>query len=674
MRFSRREATELLCQLTPSLSENAIEAAAHRADGWAAGLQMAALAARSARAQRDFEAPMSSGGLLVDDYVWREMLAGEAPELVETLLETAIADRVNASLAQTLTGRPDAGDQLLRAEARGLFVTRLGPEGWFEVHSLARGALLAELARRSPSHLADQHALAAQWYEDAGEVPVALDHWLRAGQPRQALRLLAAHHAELYDTGREATIVRTIAAIPGGVATADVESMLEYAWCHVLVDRHSFLEIVEQATWWAGRSDATPRVRGHLNTLQSIAATMSGRWVEGGALARQAMTHLGDSGWRDPLGRFGWNLVAREVALSERWDDSGDEVRQIDHALSLDPERRLSFEGTRALGEALAGRPVDALRLAAGVRPAASVANMTILRIELAVAEAVAHRELGDRPRAIAELQRLADTPAETMLYCRILASLELAQAHLDDGDLEAASRTFERAEQLVETSSFGPDGRDWLARSGTLLALAAGDIDDARRWSEQVNDPFWGGIAAARVYLAEGNRADALAVLETLMPRCVRHEVVAELLRSRAVDSHDEAMKRSASAVELAVANGILQTVASEGAEVLELVERAAWRAPTAWLDRLRRASTVGRRGSSGGGADPSEPLTERERDVLRFLPSRLTLREIADELHISPNTLKFHLKVIYRKLGVNSRADAADAARLMTNLGRQG
>lgn len=63
---------------------------------------------------------------------------------------------------------------------------------------------------------------------------------------------------------------------------------------------------------------------------------------------------------------------------------------------------------------------------------------------------------------------------------------------------------------------------------------------------------------------------------------------------------------------------------------------------------------------------------LTERELEVLRLLPSRLTLREIADELFISINTLKFHLKVIYRKLGVASRAEAAETARALTSLRR--
>ena len=53
-------------------------------------------------------------------------------------------------------------------------------------------------------------------------------------------------------------------------------------------------------------------------------------------------------------------------------------------------------------------------------------------------------------------------------------------------------------------------------------------------------------------------------------------------------------------------------------------------------------------------------------------MLPSRLTLREIADELFISVNTLKFHLKVVYRKLGVASRAEAAELARGMASPGR--
>ena len=129
--------------------------------------------------------------------------------------------------------------------------------------------------------------------------------------------------------------------------------------------------------------------------------------------------------------------------------------------------------------------------------------------------------------------------------------------------------------------------------------------------------------------------------------------------------DRQDEAVKYTSVAIDLAVSNGMLQTVASEGAELAELVEAVAWRAPANWMDRFRRATRPAGATSLRSPADVVERLTKREVDIARFLPSRLTVREIAQELYISQNTLKFHLKVIYRKLGVSSRAEAAAVAR---------
>jgi LuxR family maltose regulon positive regulatory protein len=671
LRFSEDEARELLIRLAPRMSGEAIDVAGVRADGWATSLQMAAIASRSSRAKVDADAPPNTDGLLVDDYLWREVFKGEPTELVAALIDVAVVERVDANLAQALTGRSDARELLLEAEGRGLFVTRLDPDGWFEVHSLARAALVAELTRSSPERVREQHTRAARWFEDAGDVALALDHWLAAGEPRRALRLLSLRHAQLYDTGREAVIRRVIAALPPGTAGADVESMLEFAWCHLLLDRHRFLELVDQATWWAGRATTSDTARTHLTMLQSFAATIRGCWSDGGVLARQAMTEMGDASWRDHLGRFGWNMVARDIALSERWSDSSDEVREAELGLSRDPERRLTFEGTRALGHALAGRPLEALRIAAGVRPAASVANMTILRTELALGEAMAHRELGDRTRARAELAALADRPADSVLYCRVLAGCELALLHVDDSDLESARRTFEAAGALVEAESFGAGVRAWLARVGTLVALATDVAAEARHWSEQIDDPFWGPVSTARTELSEGNLIEALRALDTASPRSPRQNVTLALLEARCLGRRDEAEKRATAGFELAAAHGLVQTVASEADHISDLLEAAAWRVPRLWLDRVRRAAIAGSAGLVPGRQVAE--LTQRERDVLRFLPSRLTLREIAAELYISANTLKFHLKVIYQKLGVNSRAEAAEIARRLTSTPRR-
>ncbi len=64
--------------------------------------------------------------------------------------------------------------------------------------------------------------------------------------------------------------------------------------------------------------------------------------------------------------------------------------------------------------------------------------------------------------------------------------------------------------------------------------------------------------------------------------------------------------------------------------------------------------------RGRQGRHAAPVESLTESEIRVLRLLRGSLSLREIAAELFLSPNTIKTHTQAIYRKLGVSTRADA--------------
>ena len=612
--------------------------------------------------------------MLVRDYVLNEVLANEAPEVIDVLSAAAVVPRVNPSLAQALTDRPDAGELLRTAEARGLFVTRRGVDGWFELHALVRGVLTADLASRSPNRLAELHTRAARWFEDADEVVVALDQWLLADRPRDALRLLSASQVQLYDSGREATVKRTIAAIPTAVAVSDLDSMLDYAWCHLLVDRRRFIELVEQLTWWVDRSSPTTTPSAlRVNVVRAAAANVGGRWVESGALSRQVLLDLGESCWQDPLGRFAANGVARELALSECWDDASDEVRQAEVALSRDPERRLAFEGTRALGQALAGRPLDALRVAAGVRRAAPVADMTIMRAELAVAEALAHRELGDRPRAMAELTALADTPAETMLFCRVLAMCELAQAHLDEGDLDTARQVFAETEALVEAESLGADVRGWLTRVGTVLALAGGDA----RGRPSL------GRSGRRLVLGWGQRRPSA-------PRRRRPSrrdggpghrgATLRPPRSRPGTPHGACGRRSRRGDEVR-GHGRRARLRQR-----PRCRRWPWKAPrsSSWSSRPlgapRRSGSTAcddprrRHGISRRPPVPAliEPLTERERDVLRFLPSRLTVREIADELYISVNTLKFHLRAIYRKLGVNSRAEAAEVARTMTELRR--
>jgi LuxR family maltose regulon positive regulatory protein len=667
LRFSYDEATELLARLAPTLAPDQVRSVTTRIDGLAAGLQVVALQARSLHHQECSELPIDADSM-VHDFVFHDALHAEDADLVECLMSVAMVERVNRSLAVALTGRNDADELLSAAAQRGLFVTAVDPAGWFEVHALARSALAAELARRSPERLLEQHLRAARWFEETENIPLALTHLLLAERPLDALRLLAARQTELYDRGLDGVIARTIEQIPIAVAASDLEAMLDYARCYMFIDRERFLDAVEHVTWHAEHATSlSTTTRARLAVVRAQAAFIAGDFEAGGELARESIGLFGDDWWRDPCGRLSWNLVARHAAFTERWTENDPEMRQARLSLTRTPDRRLAYEGTRALGEALAGRPLDALRIAAGARRAADLTAMTALRVKLTTAEAIASRELGDRERASANLETIAEMPVGALPFCNVLALCELAYLHLDEGRVERAAEVHERTQHIVESGSFGPSMFDLVARVGVQRALWSGHVDEAHRHASTISDPFWHAVCRARAYLAEARREDALDVLDAAKPRCARHEVVRELQRVRAVDDREEAADLVARAVKLAAPCGMMQTLASEGPEILELVEHAAGDAPASWLDRLRRAAIVPAP-SMSRPADLIEPLTDRELDVLRFLPSRLTIREIAAELYVSVNTLKFHLRMIYRKLGVGSRAEAAAYARRLT------
>ncbi len=679
LRFTDDEAATLLTTRCPALAVDELAIAVRWADGWAAALQLTALAIRSHRytGGADVEWQRIGADRLVDHYLWEEVLGSEDPELITLLLAIAVAGRVNVALAEAVTERSDAGDLLDAAEDRGLFVTTLD-DGWYELHGLVREVLISRFERRWPAALREQHARAAEWFESVGDERSALEHWLQAGRTDQALRVLADLAPRLLETGRSRVLTRALGHLPPGIAATEPDQAIRYAWCQLLGGHDGAAETLAIAR--STCSHVGQAARGRLDVVRSAAGSLTGDWEGAGALAQAALETLPDHGWTEPLGRFGWRLVAQSVAFGERWDDAAPLVDAARTALSNAVDARWAFEGARAVGLSLAGDPVEAQRVVAAARQAvAGTLHHTTLQAELVLADLIAAAEVGDRQQAHAGLARLAAQPLHPVPVLQVLAQIELVRLWLSTGQLDAAVKGFDDAQALCG-NLFRADWRDradpagdlpapsvrsTLARMGVVLALATDDVEAATRWYRQVLDDFWGPACEAKLQLALGHVADANEALRGAVPRCPRHEVVRDLLRARVLarSDRDAASLHIVHALETAQRRGMLQTVASEGVEVLDLVELAAWCVPAGWMDRLRHAMLPTWAGRDVAG--PIEALTDREREVLRLLPSRLTLREIASELYVSQNTLKFHLRAIYRKLGVASRASAVALAR---------
>jgi ATP/maltotriose-dependent transcriptional regulator MalT len=109
----------------------------------------------------------------------------------------------------------------------------------------------------------------------------------------------------------------------------------------------------------------------------------------------------------------------------------------------------------------------------------------------------------------------------------------------------------------------------------------------------------------------------------------------------------------------------GAKETFLRQDPTILELIIRSASKRPTVYLEELARAAAARMNAKNSRNTALTQPLTKREIDVLRSLASGKPITVIGKNLHISHNTMKTHLRNIYRKLQASGRDQAVEKAQ---------
>ena len=220
LRFTPDEAAALLREATGSgLPVAAVAALAARTEGWAAGLQLAALSLRGQADPAGFVAAFSGSHRYVLDYLAGEVLEGQTGQMREFLLETSVLERLSGPLCDAVTGRADSQATLEQVEQAGLFLVPLDEvRGWWRYHQLFADLLRARLQQQQPGRVTELHRNAAAWCEEHGLADDAVRHALGAGDPVWAARLIEQHTDELLFRGERATVQRWLTALPAGLA------------------------------------------------------------------------------------------------------------------------------------------------------------------------------------------------------------------------------------------------------------------------------------------------------------------------------------------------------------------------------------------------------------------------------------------------------------------------
>jgi LuxR family maltose regulon positive regulatory protein len=679
------EASELLCALELELEPADFQTVLDRTEGWAAGLRLFAL---SRRARGNGASAVTS--LAVDErpaveYLAAEGLAGQPEEVRAFLLRTSVVDRMTSDLAETLTTRPDSAQMLERLVNENLFIDRLETSPpWYRYHHLFAEVLRVELLHQSRSELPGLHARAACWYLDQGASLDAVHHALAADDLEVLtmcmvdswFELLAQTDGALLEEFLDQVATNQLDASPElGAIAASTEFLKGEV-------RRGISRLKKATAAWPASPE--PRAQAALTFSKLLRARLEGAFSEAVRLGE----HLFELAGSEPLPAQSAEGL-RAIALAE--------LGVAELHLGRHEEARLHLEGALE-----ASRQVDV--------PYGELSSVAGL--------AWAEHEQG-RLRRAARLARTAIDFAETRgwdeSFKTTLALAALAIVEFEWDDLDSAA---EHVRQLAETARAADDraARGWAAAIDALLGLAIGgeateiglqrlrggradvaavDSPPLRRFTARIeprllaatghvaeaqalvarslrDHPSCPGLLAtqARIELMVGDPAGALDVLTA--PAGAAHPAVAveravlRALAHRAAGNEAEALAALEEALALAEPEGIRRPLLEAGPALRDLLARHLRRSAShRWFaaELLRRLE-----GSGGNGAMPAEllePLSPREGEVLRYLPTMMSNADIAAELFVSVNTVKTHVKSIYRKLDATRRPDAVRRAR---------
>ena len=700
------EARALLGQHGLDLPPDEVTALVDRTEGWATGLRLAALALESrptAAERTDAVARFAGDERTVADYLVAEVL-GRLPARLRTfVLQTSVVDRLDAGLADALTGGTD-GPKALDALARSgaPFVALDRGRGWYRCHQLFAEMCRHQLAVEAPETVPELHARAARWYARHDEPVEAVRHALAAGDwDFLAEHVVRVAGAQVFDEGGWA-LRRLLREVPPDVATdrpamacvrvlalhdeADpleqelrvrlAEDLLEEAGSSATAPTGAAALVLALAGAAAARSrlDVVAAAEGSARALRLAEGTSPSqvpalpRYVAFAHVLRgQSLVWMGDlSGALDHFEQTLPDEAAERGSDSPERPDRPSRPESPVHAtilawsyLSLIHAMR----GSLQLAQDQAGTALEmADRLGREDDVQCTSAHLALVLV---------HLQRGERAACEAALTRAAAVldrrPDPILDVARQLAEARLAAD--GGGDPAGALATLDDLGRTLETLPPVPFLTGWLVLVRAEVLLAAGRPGDAlSALSAGPDAPLdtstYGRLLGARSLLSLGRPGEASDLVAPVLdgPAATDVRVVeAWLVTALAADRQRKdaaALSATANAIDAATAESLVRPFLALGPGVEPLVERHL-RLTGSHGDLIERVlASLGR--PAGDQPPAHEPLTDRELTVLAMLPTLMSNAEIADELYVSVNTVKAHLKSLYRKLGVSSRREA--------------
>ena len=687
--FTVPEACLLMAQHGVGLSAESLDGLTRRAGGWAAVLRLAAISMGGHADPDQFVKELVAEDSAVAGYLVEEVLNAQPPQVRTFLLRTSILDRISEELAGEVAGE-DSYATVLPDLAHVNALVQRDDGGWYHYHALFAAVLRLKLRREDPGRLQDLHLRAAGWFRRNGYLAEAVRHAADAGDWEFAARTVVDELAlgELIQPQGSEALADGFRRMPRDLRWTVPQPLLVAAAIDLARGEGAMSGAFTCAAEdLLGRLPAGTEAPSRLAAaLIRIAMARRTGDVTAAATAARAAQSVSDAIPVDLHARHPWNQaqVVAGRGTVELWSGRFDEASAIFAAGAegaLAPQAgndRADFLGHLALIEALRGRLGHAGELAAesaGRREEDAGPSASPYSVAAEVALSCMHVDRNELAPA-RRWQKRADEAlrARPDRLLGVAASLVAARQGLAEGRGRASV-------EIVSRARAGWSPPAWLEREMLLLDswayAASADFEPAIETALRAGpeSSLGAAVALARALLASGDRQGAARALAGAPPG---HEApTGARLAAWLVDAR------------LSYGNGDHVRGRRSLEHAFRLAEPEQFRLPFAlerdWLrpvlqrdpelaqqhrrllepDLVRPGWMEARQ--SAGQAAPMivEPLSVREREVLEHVSAMESTAEIATEMYISVNTVKTHLKSIYRKLAVTHRGEAVRRAR---------
>jgi len=677
LNFTSDEAEQLAIQSGVFLSPSNLIEIQDLSQGWPLGVH---IALSQLAVTKDFKSLISSIQNKGQDQFTvpaQRILASLAQEELEIVTQLSLLESIDAKTALTLTGNIDVVRILTLLSQDSMVVSQTNdspPE--FAIHPLLRKVLVSEYQRLDEFQAKSENLIS--YLLDGGRIREVTKILLQLGSMDKLMKIV-----------QEPTVARNIdMSIQEAIFSSRIDHLKN--WLDVFEYVPKTEELAKRIiSFYMGILSGNFRdAQSHIQALQVLASGRSAVEVKG--LKRELLAYesivayaTGNLNQSFEKAMECFETPAKEFFLSRGntftflqlalWcaviQDDDSKIKRISQALksrsftSATLHHTTIIHSMHALIAAHQGRFIEAKNeLAVPLESDGQKHKGFFASFGGYLAEFMIVAESGDHPKGLTLLQAALDQAIEASNFpmaVTLLGRMSYQQVLL--GNTEGALSCINQSRKMITDNDLSRELHQavdiWEARVRYwVMDYKRADDLLSRSPNSYLIRAFRAGI-----YMSKGNNSKALEITETFDLQIPRQKLTYHLYRAHIFsDSPRGQFNEVRQAVEIGSKHGYFKHFLTQRSDVIQQYISLVAESPTPFNERLAKAAGERLNEMMVGSDDPTRSLTRREADILRHLGTGLPIGQIATDLCISKNTMKTHLKSIYRKLNATDRNDA--------------